>query len=179
MEPFGSGARGGSAGAARRTAVAALLLAAGACATTGSLQQQRGDGLTRFYRGSFEEIWQAAVHAVRANNLQLDRTDRSGRFIAATHVPGGTPVGAPDESVAISADQGERIGIFVDSIKPGTWGVEVVTTRRFALDPTTRTWKRAIFLALERELDPEARLPGPLTPDSAAASDTARGNGGG
>lgn len=156
----------------RRLALSALSLALlGACATTGGLREQRGEGLSRFYGAPFERVWQAALRAVEANNFRLDRADESDRFIAATRLPSGEPVGPPDESVAVSADQGERIGIFVDSLGAGTWTVEVVTRRRFALDPTAEDWARDVFRVIERELGDDARLPGP-PPDSARGDTT-------
>lgn len=167
-------ARGRRGPGGRRVALAALVLALlGACATTAGLREQRGQGLTRFYEAPLERVWEAALRAVEANGLRLDRADRGDRFIAATHLPTGDPVGEPDESVAVSADQGERVGIFVDSVAPGAWSVEVVTRRRFALDPTAQDWTRAVFRVIERELGPDARLPGPPRPDS-ARTDTAR-----
>lgn len=167
MEPFEEhGGRPGADAPARPVLRLLALLALGACATTGSLRDQRGEGLTRFYEAPFEAVWQAAHRAVEANGLRLDASDRSERFIAATHLPRGRSPGEPEESVAVSADQGERIGIFVDSVAPGTWSVEVVTRRRFALDPTAQDWDRAVFLALERELGEGARVPGGAPPDS-------------
>lgn len=167
MEPFESRAELPGTDAPARPALALLaLLALGACATTGSLRDQRGEGLTRFYEAPFEAVWKAAHRAVEANGLRLDASDRSERFIAATHLPPESPTGEPDESVAVSADQGERVGIFVDSVAPGTWGVEVVTRRRFALDPTAQDWDRAIFLALEQELGEGTRVPAAAPPDS-------------
>lgn len=168
------GARGRRGPGGRRVALAALLLALlGACATTAGLREERGEGLTRFYGAPLERVWEAALRAVEANGLRLDRADRGDRFIAATHLPTGDPVGEPDESVAVSADQGERVGIFVDSVAPGAWSVEVVTRRRFALDPTSQDWTRAVFRVIERELGPDARLPGPPRPDP-ARTDTDR-----
>lgn len=166
-------ARGRRGPAGRRVALAALVLALlGACATTAGLREQRGQGSTRFYQAPLERVWDAALRAVEANGLRLDRADRGDRFIAATHLPAGDPVGPPEESVAVSADQGERVGIFVDSVAPGAWAVEVVTRRRFALDPTAQDWTRAIFRVIERELGPDARLPGPPRPDSARSDTT-------
>jgi hypothetical protein len=146
-----------------------LLVLLGACATTAGLREQRGQGLTRFYAAPLDRVWEAALRAVEANGLRLDRADRGDRFIAATHLPAGDPVGPPEESVAVSADQGERVGIFVDSVAAGAWSVEVVTRRRFALDPSARDWTRAVFRVIDRELGPDARLPGPPRPDSARA----------
>ena len=76
--------------------------------------------------------------------------------------------------MSVSANQGERIGIFVDSVAAGTWGVEVVTRRRFALDPTAQDWKGAIFAALERELGDRVRVPGPGPPEESPEDGTDR-----
>lgn len=168
-EPAPGPSRRGSGGRRVAPAVFVLLALLGACATTAGLREQRGQGLTRFYAAPFERVWEAALRAVEANGLRLDRADRGDRFIAATRLPSGDPVGPPEESVAVGADQGERVGIFVDSVAPGTWSVEVVTRRRFALDPTARDWTRAVFLVIERALGPDARRPGPPRPDSARA----------
>lgn len=172
-EPAPAPGRRGSGGRRAAPTVIVLLALLGACATTAGLREQRGQGLTRFYAAPFERVWEAAVRAVEANGLRLDRADRGDRFIAATHLPTGDPVGPPEGSVAVGADQGERVGIFVDSVAAGTWSVEVVTRRRFALDPTARDWTRDVFLVIERALGPDARRPGPPRPEP-ARTDTAR-----
>ena len=83
----------------------------------------------------------------------------------ATHLP-GRPGMAPDESMAVSADQGERIGIFVEGAGPGVWAVEVVNRRRFALDPGTTDWTEDVFWVIEKRLGSDARLDGPVRADS-------------
>lgn len=164
--------RAAAAAGRRRTMPLLALLLAGACATTGGLLQERGQGTTRFYEAPLEEVWDAALRAVEANGLRLDASDRSERFIAATHLPPDDPVGPPEESVSVGSDQGERVGIFVDSVAPGTWGVEVVTRRRFALDPTARDWARDVFRVVERELGEEARVPGSGAPARPGGEET-------
>lgn len=147
-----------------RTATAAVLatatlsLAALACATTGSMLETRGDGITRYYEAPFDAVWSAAVHAIRANGLRLDEENAGDRYILATHVPERTGDDLDRDRVAVEADQGERIAVFLDSVAPGTWGVEVVTRRRFALDPGKTSWAQDVFWVIERDLGDGARI---------------------
>lgn len=142
-----------------------LVLAAAACATLDDLRRAEGTGTTRFYEAPVEALWQAALEAVEANGLRLDRADDFDRFIAATHAPERTGTGR-EEEIAVTADQGERVGIFIDSVAPGVWGVEVVTRRRFALDPARVGWAEDIFYVIERRLDDARVEPPPGAVDS-------------
>ena len=158
------------------TVTAALLVTVAACATTGDLRNAEGTGTTRFYEAPFEAVWQAALEAIDTYGLQLDRADDFDRFIAATHLPDRTGTGR-EEEVAVTADQGERIGIFVDSVAPGIWGVEVVTKRRFALDPQRLGWAQDIFYVIERRLG-RARVDPPSGADDTLPADSATSGGG-
>lgn len=144
----------------------ALLLLAG-CASTASLLEHRGEGVTRFYEASFRDLWKAARTSIEANGLRLEEASEYHRYILAVHPPERGP-GAPEDAVAIQSDQGERIGVFVDSVGPGRWAVEVVTRRRFPLDPNRLSWAEDIFWVIEHELgagtrvtEPDTLAPGP------------------
>lgn len=156
------------------TAAVALLATALGCASTQNLRQSRGEGTTRYYEAPFERVWRAAVEAIEANGLRLDEADDHERFIAATHLPDRTGTGREDE-VAVTADQGERIGVFVDSVAAGVWGVEVVTKRRFALDPNRLGWAEDIFYVIEQRLDGARVTPPPGAVDTVEA-DTVAGD---
>lgn len=153
-----------------RVVLAALLLAAaaGACATTGGMLETRGEGVTRFYETSFDSLWTAARHAVRANGLRTDEENEYERYIVATNLP-QRDAGFEEERVAVEADQGERIAVFIDSLAPRTWGVEVVTRRRFSLDPGKTPWAKDIFWVIERDLEEDARVRRQALPDSVVA----------
>ncbi|MFQ5679273.1 MAG: hypothetical protein ACE5HP_07420 [Gemmatimonadota bacterium] len=103
-------------------------------------------------------MWQASLNAIPANGLQLDRANEYERWILATHYPTPSGSGLREEEVTLEADQGERIGVFVDSIGPNRWSVEVVTVKRFALDPAKLEWADDIFWVIERDLNPEGRI---------------------
>ena len=160
---------------ARALFVVALLAPAAGCATVGDVRSLEGEGITRYYEAPREAVWTAALGAVEANGLRLDAENDAEGYIVATHLPSGQPDMAPEESMAASADQGERIGIFVDRAGPGVWAVEVVNRRRFALDPSTTDWTEDIFWVIERRLGEDARLDGPIpaAPDTAASEDSA------
>lgn len=156
-----------------RALLLTLLAAALGCASAADVRSQRGDGVTRYYEAPFEAVWRAALDAVEANGFRLDVEERAEGAIVATRLP-DRPDMAPDESMAVSADQGVRIGIFVDSAGPGVWAVEVVNRRRFALDPGTADWTEDVFWVIERRLGEDARLDGPIRADS-TRTDTAGG----
>lgn len=156
-----------------RALLLTLLLVSVGCASVGDIRSQRGQGLTRYYEAPLDAVWRAALEAVEANGLRLDAEDRDEGYIVATHLP-DRPEMAPDESMAVSADQGERIGIFVDRAGPGVWAVEVVNRRRFALDPGAADWTEDVFWVIENRLGRDARLDGPIRADPTRA-DTAGG----
>lgn len=145
-----------------------LLASALGCASVGDIRSQRGEGRTRYYEAPFGAVWRAALEAVEANGLRLDAENRDEGYIVATHLP-DRPDMAPEESMAVSVDQGERIGIFVDRAGPGVWAVEVVNRRRFALDPGTTDWTEDVFWVIEDRLGRDARLDGPIRADSTRA----------
>lgn len=147
--------------------VAAVLVAtgAGACATTGGMLETRGEGVTRFYETSFDTLWTAARHAIRANGLQTDDESEYDGYIVATNPP-DRQSDFDDERVAVEADQGERIAVFLDSVGPRAWSVEVVTRRRFSLDPGKTPWAEDIFWVIERDLAEGARIQRESLPDS-------------
>lgn len=159
-------------------AAVALAAAVAACATTGGMLETRGEGVTRFYETSFDTLWAAARHAIRANGLRTDEESEYERYIVATNPP-QRDAGFDEERVAVEADQGERIAVFIDSLAPRTWSVEVVTRRQFALDPGKTPWAQDVFWVIERDLEEDARVRRQALPDSVAdvpARDTAAGS---
>lgn len=160
-----------------RALLLTLLVAAVGCASTGDVRSLRGDGVTRYYEAPLASVWRAALDAVEANGLRLDEESRDEGYIVATHLPSRRPDMAPEESMAVSADQGERVGIFVERAGPGVVSVEVVNRKRFALDPSSTDWTEDVFWVVEKRLGPDARLDGPIPEATdSTRSDTAVGS---
>ncbi len=63
------------------------------------------------------------------------------------------------EDMALDADQGEGVAVFVEPEGDEVWAIEVVSKPRFRLDPSPRDWTDPVFLALESRLPAEASAP--------------------
>ncbi len=141
-----------------RLAVAAPLagLVAAGCLATGSVLEYRGTGLARCYRLEYEALWERVVEAVRYAGLVIERENVGNGFVLAhSYEP---EVETPEE-MALDADQGEVVGVFVEREGPDVWAVEVVSRARFQFDPSPRDWTGPVFLALENRLPAEASAP--------------------
>jgi hypothetical protein len=135
-------------------ALAGLAIGLAGCVTTQRVLRERGEGEVRCYRGSFEEVWAAAERGVRWVGLVIEVADTAqGQLMARSYEP---EVQDP-EQMAVDADAGERVGVFLDNAGAGLWAVEVVSRRIFALDISARDWTPDVFLALEAQLPDSAK----------------------
>lgn len=133
---------------------AAVLLAG--CVTTGRLLDARGTGTARCYRLPLEELWPLVEESVRWAGLVIENANvDAGFFLARSYEP---EVQDP-EDMALDADQGERVAIFVEPEGTSVWAVEVVSRPAFALDVTPRDWTAPLFEALEARLPESATAP--------------------
>ena len=135
-------------------ALAALTIGLTSCITAQRLTRDRGQGEVRCYRGSFEEIWRATTRAVAWVGLIVEAADTAqGELLARNYE---LEVRDP-EDMALDADAGERVGVFLDSAGTSLWAVEVLSRRVFALDVSARDWTPTVFAALEDQLTESAR----------------------
>lgn len=127
----------------------ALGLSAAACVTGVRMLDTRGTGIVRCYYAQEDTLWAAVESGVRESGLVLERLDReNGVALARSYRPEEVD---PDE-MALDADQGERIAIFVDPEGISVWAVEIVNRAVFALDPTPRDWTESLFFTIEARL---------------------------
>lgn len=147
----------GSGRSAARTGLPALgmgLLAA--CVTARGILEERGRGETRCYRAPYDAVWSAAQEGLTTLGLVLERANREeGVFVARTYEP---EVEDPEE-MALEADAGERVALFVIRDQTNVWAVEVVSRPIFQLDLTARNWTPSVFLQLESALPDSAMDP--------------------
>lgn len=162
-----------------RAAALLLLLGLGslACATAGSLREARGEGVTRFYRVDYDTLWNAVMESLRFNRLQVKESDPEERYVLAIRPGSHRGPGVREDEIAVSSDLGERVGVFVDSVAPGVWGVEVITKRRFALDITMEDWTVDVFQAIEWELPDSAAVEEPPPGAAPAGEEPPAGDG--
>lgn len=127
--------------ARRRVVCCAALLALAGCATTDSLQPGTG-GSTFEVRGkSYDEIYRAAVRAVR-NNLTLVESSKETGTIKA-------------ESRAGMSTWGEVAGVFIRPPQPGAsvYVVEVESLKRMRTQITGQDWTASLVAGIKAELD--------------------------
>jgi hypothetical protein len=118
-------------------ALTSLAIVLAGCVTGQRVLQDRGKGEVRCYRASFERVWGAAERGVRWTGLEIEVADTAqGHVLARSYEP---EVQDP-ERMAVDADAGERVGVFIDSAGADLWAVEVVSRRVFALDISARDW---------------------------------------
>ena len=127
------------------------------CLTTERLMQTRDEGEIRCYRTTFDVVWDAIGRSFDLNGLQLEKAERRERYFVAHSGPEPEPRDVED--MAVDANAGERVAVFVDSAAPGVWAVQVVSRANFALDPGRKNWTSDLFEALERVLPDSARRP--------------------
>lgn len=153
----------------------AAALLGGACASAGGLAGARGEGVTRYYATDFATLWKAIRASMSFNRLRVQEADRRERHVYAVRSGQRRGPGAREGELAVSSDFGERVAVFVDSVAPGTWAVEVITRRRFALDVTYEDWTRDVFQALEWYLADAGGSGDPVPPPGAEPVDSAGG----
>ena len=140
--------------------VAAALAATG-CLTASNIEDHRGDGETRCYVAPYDVLWPAAEEGLRRVGLELERANRdAGVLVGRSYRP---EVEDPAE-MALEADQGERVAVFIEEDSVDTrgrsiWALEVVSRAIFALDPSARDWTEMVFLAIEERIPDEYFAP--------------------
>lgn len=124
-----------------RAVITALCVALAGCATTDSLQQGSG-GSTFEVRGkSYDEIYRAAVRAVRANLTIVESNKDSGTIKA--------------ESRAGMSTWGEVVGVFIRPPRQGmdVYVVEVQSLKRVRTQITGQDWTASVIAGMKAELD--------------------------
>jgi hypothetical protein len=140
------------------TALTGLATVLAGCVTTQRILRDRGQGEVRCYLGSFERVWEATEEAVRWTGLVIEVADTAqGHLLARNYEP---TIQDP-EHMAVDADAGERVGVFLDSAGVGLWAVEVLSRRVFALDVSARDWTPHVFQAIEARLPDSAKTDTP------------------
>ncbi len=160
----GRGRRGGTRGARNAFALLAGAVALSACLGTHGILEERGRGVVRCYRVPYDTLWNSAESTLKWVGLVLERANRENGFLVARSY---RPEVRDPEEMALEADQGERVAVFIESEGPDVWAVEVVSRPIFALDPTPRDWTDIVFIELEERLPASA-----LDPDEDLAACT-------
>ncbi len=123
-----------------------------ACATTSGVRSSQGDGESRVYRATYDELWAACFLALAENGLPIVEADKHAGIILAS------------KDVSFFS-YGERVGVFVNAnlVDTTTLAVEVVSKRVLATNITAKNWTESVFSMLEAHLPPSAVVYSDLT----------------
>ncbi|MCG8467052.1 MAG: hypothetical protein MJB57_02450 [Gemmatimonadetes bacterium] len=140
----------------RRGLTVGVPLAVVGCISSVNLLDTRGSGTARCYRIDYETLWPIVEESVRWVGLMIESAHEENGFILARSYE---PEVEDPEDMALDADQGENVAVFVEPEGEDVYAVEVVSRSRFPLDPTPRDWTDALFLAFEDRLPAAASAP--------------------
>ena len=131
----------------RKAVITAVTVGTFACATTGGVRTSQGSGETRFYRTTFDTLWDASLLALAENGLEIVDIARDSGYVLAS-------------GAGSFWSYGERVGVFVgrDSSNTQALAVEVVSKRVLATNITAKNWKKPIFAMLEAHLPSSAMV---------------------
>jgi len=116
-----------------------LIFMASGCASTETVKEAQGQGLSRAYQATYESVFQATLDAATARKLELVESDRSSGRIVFSH------------SVSLWS-WGERIAVFVRSTGPATTVVEVVSKPVLSPLNFPPDWQHILLDQIEAEL---------------------------
>lgn len=130
----------------RKAVITAVTVGTFACATTGGVRTSQGSGETRFYRTTFDTLWDASLLALAENRLQILDIARDSGYVLA--------IGPVNPFWSY----GEHVGVFVgrDSSNTQALAVEVVSKRVLATNFAAKNWTKPIFAMLEAHLPSSA-----------------------
>ena len=115
----------------------ALLL--GACASTETVKESQGQGVTRVYPAAYEPVFSATLAAAKAKELDVVESDKAGGRIVLSH------------GVTLMS-WGERIAVFVKPAGAGSTQVEVVSKPVMSPLNFPPDWQKILLDQIDVEL---------------------------
>jgi hypothetical protein len=119
--------------------IAFIVMIAGGCASTETVKEAEGEGISRSFSYAFEPVYEATISAAKEKELEVVESDKkSGRLILAHGVT--------------LWSWGERIAIFVKPLSNNETEVEVVSKPVLAPLNFPPDWQNILLDQIEAEL---------------------------
>jgi hypothetical protein len=116
-----------------------LALLVGGCASTETVKQAQGQGVSRLYQYAYEPVFNATLAAAKSKELEVVESDKStGRLILSHGVTW--------------LSWGERIAIFLKAATPKTTQVEIVSKPVMAPLNFPPDWQQILLDQIDLEL---------------------------
>jgi hypothetical protein len=116
-----------------------LALLLGGCASTETVRDARGQGSVRTYQHAYDPVFNAALAAAKAKELEVVESDRSGGRLMLSH------------GVTLWS-WGERIAIFFKSVSPKATDVEIVSKPVLSPLNFPPDWEKILHDQIDAEL---------------------------
>lgn len=119
--------------------LASFSILAGGCASTDTVKEAAGQGVARSYQAAYDPVFDAALGAAKASNLEVVESDRpTGRLVLSHGVT--------------LWSWGERIAVFVRRKDAARTEVEVVSKPVMSPLNFPPDWQRILLERIEVEL---------------------------
>ena len=119
--------------------IAFIVMIAGGCASTETVKEAEGEGISRSFSYAFEPVYEATISAAKEKELEVVESDKkSGRLILAHGVT--------------LWSWGERIAIFVKPLSNNETEVEVVSKPVLGPLNFPPDWQNILLDQIEAEL---------------------------
>ncbi len=119
------------------TPVLAILLAA--CASTETVKEAQGQGQSRSYEYTYESVFNAAIAAAKAKDLEVVESDKNGGRLVFSH------------GVTLWS-WGERIAVFVKPVNTKATQVEIISKPVLAPLNFPPDWQTILLEQIASEL---------------------------
>jgi hypothetical protein len=109
------------------------------CASTETVREAEGQGVTRVYHYAYEPVYYATVAAAKTRELEVVESDKNSGHLILSH------------GVTLWS-WGERIAIFIRPLTDDTTEVEIVSKAVMAPLNFPPDWQEILFKQIEAEL---------------------------
>ena len=119
--------------------IAFIVMITGGCASTETVKEAAGEGISRSFSYAFESVYEATISAAKKKELEVVESDKkSGRLILAHGIT--------------LWSWGERIAVFVKPLSSNETEVEVVSKPVLAPLNFPPDWQNILLDQIETEL---------------------------
>lgn len=119
--------------------ICVFAILAGGCASTETVMEARGQGVSRIYQYAYEPVFNAALAAAKTKELEVIESDKgSGRLLLSHGVT--------------LLSWGERIAVFVKAVTTQTTEVEIVSKPVLAPLNFPPDWQQILLEQIDVQL---------------------------
>jgi len=120
-------------------AICVLAILTGGCASTETVKEAQGQGVTRIYQHPYEPVFDATVAAAKSKELEIVESNKiTGRIILSHGVT--------------LLSWGERIAVFIRIVSPTATEVEIVSKPVMSTLNFPPNWQQILFDQIDLEL---------------------------